>query len=124
MKKLLPYILIIVATAFVTAFIQAITYKNPIDNLITVKWGDSKYGKAFYGAEVYFIKEKKNYLVKAKIRIGRGNNYYHDCGVIGVVKSPEEAVEKYGEVTWTETGLHIGKKGTYFISRKEIESHR
>lgn len=111
-------------TALITAFIQAITYKNPMDNLITVKWGDGKYGKAFYGAEVYFIKEEKSYSVKAKIRIGRENNYYHDCGVIGVVQSPEEAVEKYGEVTWTESGLLIGKEGTYFLSRKEIEKHR
>ena len=102
-----------------------ITQKDPLDKIIAVKWGDGKYGKAFYGAEVYFDKKDNVYSVKARIRLGRGNDYFHECGEIGIAHSLEEAVLKYSDIEWTPEGLIIGKnESEYFIKRSIIEAHR
>ncbi len=56
------------------------------------------------------------------VGLGRGNGYFHNCGQIGVAASPEEAVAKYGRVTWSPEGVRIG--AAYFLKRSVFEAHR
>ena len=90
-----------------------------------MSWGDGKYGLSFYGAHVYLEPQSSGYSVRARVHIGRGNDYYHDCGTLGTVQTDAEAVARWGAIQWREDGLHIGS-GTnhYFLARAEMESHR
>ncbi len=99
---------------------------NESENLLTVSWGDGKYGKAFYGAQVFAYPETGKYRVEARVAIGHGNGYYHNCGVIGRVATWAEAKDKYGNITWTPSGLNIGSsnKVEYHLSREIVENHR
>jgi len=92
-----------------------------IDNLVAMKWIDGKYGKGFYGVQIYYEPENEKYSVKGRIWIGRANSYWHDLGILGTVESPEEAVQKFGTV------MHDGrmlKIGNFSLSQNEIERHR
>jgi hypothetical protein len=110
-----------------TLFIQPFIRDNTIDTLVAVSWGGGEYGrfgKAFYGVEVFLVEGNDDYAVKARFHIGRGNGYYHICE-LGLVSSPSEAVDKFGVVNWTKQGVTIGKGDTsFFMSRKELENHR
>ena len=65
------------------------------------------------------------YSVWARVYIGRGNDYFHDCGKLGTVQTDAEAVSRWGTMDWREDGLHIGS-GTneYFLPRTKLENHR
>ena len=90
-----------------------------------MSWGDGKYGPSFYGALVYLRSQNGGYSVRARVYIGRGNNYYHDCGEFGTVLAEPEAVARWGTIAWREDGLHIGE-GTneFFLARSKLERHR
>lgn len=92
---------------------------------MAVSWGDGKFGPAFYGAYVYLEPVATGYVVRARVAIGRGNGYFHDCGELGRTASEAEAVAQWGKIEWHEDGLHIGN-GTnhYFLKRTELENHR
>ena len=96
-----------------------------LDRVVAMSWGDGKYGKGFYGAHVYLSTEKGQFSVRARVLIGRGNDYYHDCGVLGKVTDASEAVERWGAIDWKEDGLHVGS-GTneFFLPRTKLEQHR
>lgn len=63
--------------------------------------------------------------VRAAVYIG-GGLYSHDLGVIGSATSQEEAIRRFGEITWTDTELRIG--GTdgvqATLARATLEQHR
>ena len=86
-----------------------------------MSWGGGKYGKAFYGAQVYVEPAESRFKVRARILIGHGNNMFQDCGVLGEEESFEKAVEKWGQIEWRADGLHIG---SYFAPQSQIEAHR
>src|SRR5689334_5565226 len=68
-----------------------------IPQIVALKWGDGKYGPAFYGACVSILpRQSGGYAVYGKIYIGRGNDYYHDLGRLGTVSTDVEAVQKWG----------------------------
>ena len=92
-----------------------------IDNLIAMKWIDGKYGKGFYGVQIYYEPENDKYSVKGRVWIGRNNAYWRDLGILGIVNSPEEALQKFGRIMNDGRMLKIG---SYSISQNEIESHR
>jgi len=96
-----------------------------LDRLVAVSWGDGKHGPAFYGAHVYLEPAGNEFSVRARVYIGRGNNYFHDCGELGRVQTDAEAVARWSNIAWTEDGLHIGN-GTnhYFLARSMFEDHR
>jgi hypothetical protein len=91
-----------------------------------MSWGDGKYGKKFYCAQVYVVTAGKEYTVRARVLIGPGNASYHDCGDIGRATGIQEAVDRWGQIRWSQEGLEIGDPaaGGYFLSRKRLESHR
>jgi hypothetical protein len=92
-----------------------------IDNLVAMKWIDGKYGKGFYGVQIFYEPENDKYSVKGRIWIGRGNSYWRDLGTLGVVDSPEQAIQKFGGI------IHDGivlKVGNFTVPQKEIERHR
>jgi hypothetical protein len=99
---------------------------NESNSLLTVSWGDGKYGKAFYGAQVFAYPEAGKYRVEARVTIGQGNPYYHDIGVLGRVATWLEARDKYGTITWTPAGLNIGSSNRveYYLPRAKLENHR
>lgn len=100
------------------------------ERLITVGWGDGKYGNAFYGAYVHYEPRFNGTVdVKLTLRIGRGSlwrGYLHEARSIGTARNPEEAVARYGVLTWSEEGLWVGDapgKG-YLFPRADMERHR
>ncbi len=86
-----------------------------------MKWIDGKYGKGFYGVQIYYEPENGNHSVKGRVWIGRGNSYWRDLGILGIVNSPEEALQKFGKIDHDGKMLTIGN---FSISQKAIESHR
>jgi hypothetical protein len=98
----------------------------PLGETVAMCWGDGKYGPGFYGARVYLVPAAEGYSVRACVYIGPGNDYWHDCGELGDVQSHEEAVAKWGKITWKDEGLYIGdgSPDDYFLPREKLEAHR
>jgi len=92
-----------------------------MDRVVAMAWGDGKYGQAFYGAQVSLEPAASGYTVRARVYIGRGNDYFYDCGSIGKAADDVEAVKKWGTIEFRPDGLHIGD---YFLPRERMESHR
>ena len=106
---------------FIVGFYCGIdNYKS---NLIAVKHIDGKYGKAFYGVEVFGKDAGNRIEVYARIHIG-GIDRWHgrDCGKIGIAKNWEDAREKFGDITFDGSVLSIGSD--YSIKKEEYEKHR
>jgi hypothetical protein len=96
-----------------------------LERVVALSWGDGKYGPAFYGAHVYLKPIESGYSVRARIYIGRGNNYFHDCGELGRAKTDAEAVSTWGNIEWKADGLHIGTgPDHFFLPQSKVESHR
>ncbi len=108
---------------FMTGYISRL---DKSANLLAVSWGDGKYGKAFYGAQIFAYPVVAKYRVEAYVTIGQGNPYYHDIGILGRVATWQEARDKYGNITWTPAGLNIGSssKVEYYLPRAKLENHR
>jgi hypothetical protein len=129
MKRIAPF-LVIAAAALLIGFIAGWFQANSVNALklervVAMKWGDGKYGPSFYGAHVYLEPASNGYSVRARVYIGRGNDYFHDCGELGVVQTDSEAVAKWGKIDWREDGLHIGSGADeYFLARAKLENHR
>jgi hypothetical protein len=96
-------------------------------SIIAASWGDGKYGKHFYGAQVYLIPDGTEFSVRARVFIGRpGSNYLEDFGQIGHAKSVQEAIDRFGIIHWDDKGLTIGDpaSGGFHQPRARLESHR
>jgi hypothetical protein len=129
MRRLVPFLAVAVVAilvGFVVGWVRASSLNaTRLDRVIALRWGDGKYGPSFYGAHVYLEPVNNGYTVRARVYIGRGNNYFHDCGVLGTVQTDSEAVAKWGAIDWRVDGLHIGN-GTnhFFLAKAKMESHR
>ena len=122
-KRILKYVgvvLLVVLIFFFGFYCGTDDYKS---ELIAVKHIDGKYGKAFYGVEV-FGKEVGNRIeIYARIHIGGVDKfYYHDCGKIGIADNWQEAKEKFGNISVDGSHLSIGN--TYSIKKEKYENHR
>lgn len=107
-----------------------------LDRLVAVSWGDGKYGKALYGAYVFYEEKNSELLVKLSVRIDRGSfwgQYAHDTRTLGTAKDPADAVARWGTITWSDQGLEVGPPpGTtplpaaakHLFPRAELERHR
>jgi hypothetical protein len=97
-----------------------------VQRTVALSWGDGKYGPAFYGAWVYLEPDGGGFSVRGRVWIGPGNDYFHDCGELGRAATHEEAVRRWGTITWRPEGLSIGsgKPDDYFLPRAKLESHR
>lgn len=122
-KRILKYVgvvLLVVLIFFFGFYCGTDDYKS---DLIAVKHIDGKYGKAFYGVEV-FGKEVGNRIeIYARIHIGGVDKfYYHDCGKIGIAFNWQDAKDKFGNVSFDGSLLSIGN--TYSIKKEKYENHR
>ena len=122
-KRILKYVgvvLLVVLIFFFGFYCGTDDYKS---ELIAVKHIDGKYGKAFYGVEV-FGKEVGNRIeIYARIHIGGVDKfYYHDCGKIGIAFNWQDAKEKFGNISFDGSVLSIGN--TYSIKKEKYENHR
>ena len=122
-KRILQYagvVLLVVLIFFFGFYCGTDDYKS---DLIAVKHINGKYGKAFYGVEV-FGKEVGNRIeIYARIHIGGVDKfYYHDCGKIGIAFNWQDAKEKFGNVSFDGSLLSIGN--TYSIKKEKYENHR
>ena len=122
-KRILKYVgvvLLVVLIFFFGFYCGTDDYKS---DLIAVKHIDGKYGKAFYGVEV-FGKEVGNRIeIYARIHIGGVDKfYYHDCGKIGIAFNWQDAKEKFGNISFDGSLLSIGN--TYSIKKETYENHR
>ena len=129
MRRFVPFFLvaaIALLVGFVAGWIRASAASaTQLDRVVAMSWGDGKYGSTFYGAHVYLEPVTTGYSVRARVYIGRGNDYFQDCGELGMVQTAAEAVARWGAIDWREDGLHIGT-GTnqYFLARSKMESGR
>ena len=90
--------------------------------VVAVSWGDAARAKAYYGAFVYLRQKPEGYSVRARVYLGREGVAFHDCGELAVVKTPAEAVERWGKIEWSVDGLQIGSgSDRFFVSRAELE---
>ena len=55
-----------------------------------------------------------------------GDTNYMESIELGQVESIAEAMEKWGDLVWTDDSLIIGSDGPYqiIVARKQIEKHR
>ncbi len=129
MKRFVPHLavaVVAVLVGFVVGWVRASSVNaTRLDRVVAMSWGDGKYGPAFYGAHVYLVPIASGYSVRARVSIGRGNGYFHDCGELGTVQTDSEAVAQWGAIDWREDGLHIGSGvNQFFLPRAKLESHR
>lgn len=129
MRKLAPLLAVAIVAllvGFVAGWLTASSNSaTRLERVVAMSWGDGKYGPAFYGAHVFLEPQAGSYSVRARVFIGRGNDYFHDCGELGRVQTDVEAVARWGRIEWREDGLHIGT-GTnhFFMPRAQLERHR
>ena len=124
MKRILTALLalLLMAAGFAAGWlISARRSETRLDRVVAFRWGDGKYGDAFYGAQVYLDPLPAGYSVRARVYIGRGNDYFEDLGEIGTAADDTEAVKKWGAIEFLPDGLHIG---VYFLPRERLEAHR
>ena len=126
-KLTLFYIAVIAAGAagFCTGWIVANNKsETQLNRVVAMSWAGG-FEDAFYGAHVYLDPLSVGYSVHARVQIGRGNPYFHDCGELGKVQTAAEAGARWGRIDWRDDGLHVGR-GTnhYFLPKGQLESHR
>jgi hypothetical protein len=129
MKTLLTSVAVLLAV--VGFALSAYLYRAAIqlDHLVAVSWGDGKYGRALYGAYVFYEERDSQVLVKLSVRIDRGSfwsQYAHDTRTLGTAKDAADAVAQWGTITWSAEGLKVGSPPgpTHLFPRAELESHR
>ena len=122
-KRILQYfsVLLFAVTVFFIGFYCGMdAYQS---ELIAVKHIDGKYGKAFYGVEVFGKDVGNRIVVSARVHIGGIDRaYYHDCGQIGFAWNWQEAKEKFGNIAFDGSVLSIGN--SYSIPKGKYENHR
>lgn len=98
MRKFAPFFAVTVVAAligfgagWVIASAKSATWLKWV---VAMNWGDGKYGPALYGAHVYLKPQASGYLVRARVYVGRGNDYFHDCGELGRVATDADAVAR------------------------------
>lgn len=129
MKRFVSFLAVAIVAlllGFVAGWIRASSVSaTRLDRVVAMSWSDGKYGSSFYGAHVYIEPVAGGYSVRARVYIGRGNEYFHDCGELGTVQTDSDAVARWGAIDWREDGLHIGSGADhYFLAKAEMESHR
>ena len=140
MKKVVPWLLGIVIGVILSASIGLILLvagafvasDKILDNgynVIAVSWGSPR-GQTtplIYQARVSVSDRDGDGLldVRSIVYIGSGM-YQHDMGIIGRAKSYEDAVQRFGQLSWTDSELLIaGTEGIQGrLSRTSLESHR
>jgi hypothetical protein len=106
-------------------FLSGIFGERAIDRTIAMSWGDGRYGKQFYGAQVYVVPQGSEYSVRARILIGPGNGYYHDGEEIGRAATIQESIDRFGKIHGEGQGLTIGDLAEGFhLPRVHLESQR
>ena len=76
--------------------------------VVAVSWGDAPHAQAFYGAFVYLRQKGDEYAVRGRVYLGREGGRFYDCGELGTVKTPAEAVQRWGTIEWKPDGVQIG----------------
>ena len=122
-KRILKYVsvvLLVVLIFFLGFYYGRDAYQS---ELIAIKHIDGKYGKAFYGVEVFGKDVRNRIEVYARVHIGGVDRaYYHDCGKIGIAFNWQDAKEKFGNISFDGSVLSIGN--TYSIKKEKYENHR
>jgi hypothetical protein len=132
-RKWLPLVLTaLVALLALSAYLAWQLYQQAqqLHHQVVAGWGDSKYGKAFYGARVYYVEDAgKPLKVWLVVQIDRGSawtQYSHNPRLLGEAASPADAVAKWGQLEWTAQGLQVGRSGqaSYLFPTSDLENHR
>lgn len=113
--------IVMLLIGFVVGWFQASSVSaTKLERVVAINWGDGKYGPSFYGAHVYLEPVSSGYSVRARVYIGRGNDYFHECGELGTVQVDSEAVARWGTIAWREDGLHIGSGTDEYTFYREL----
>jgi hypothetical protein len=104
--------------------VEHASYK--LEDIVTISRSpDWKYGSGFYTAVLIAIpNDDLSFDVVCKVHVGNAN--YYENIELGQASSVAEALDKWGDIEWTEDSLIIGKDGVnqIVVSRKQIETHR
>jgi len=124
--------IVIVLVACVALLASAVAYLYPRatfgDRLVAVSWGDGPMGKALYGAYVVLEPAAQGYDVRLRLYIDRPSLWVRqemEPVLLGTVATPEDAVQRWGRLTWDAAGLHVGQgPEARLIPATEIQRHR
>lgn len=139
MKKLLPWLLgmfigVVLSAIFglillaAGAFVASDSWLGNGYGTLAVSWGAPR-GQTrpmIYQARVTADSNGDGTrTVRAAVYIG-GGLYSHDLAVIGKATSHEEAIRRFGTITWTDTELRIGGADGVqaTLARATLEQHR
>ena len=87
-----------------------------LENSITLKWSDGIFDDPVLAAHVFLEPHMNGKSVRLRVYISRDRPQFYMPGQIGeidVVHTPEEAVQKWGNIEWREDGLHVGVEGNH-----------
>ena len=140
MKKLIPWLIGILIGVILSAavgltlvvagaFMASDTILDNGYSIVGISWGAPR-GQSkplIYQARVSATDHDDDGTVDihAMVYVGSGM-HQHDMGVIGTATSHEDAILRYGTITWTDTELQIGGSGGVQarLSRSALENHR
>ncbi len=116
----------------VSYFIGASNGRSELGNIIALKHvphTDNALQSDLYTARVWTEPEKSGFGVFARITIGGSFGdveYFQEVGRLGTVATRNEAIERFGEISWNATTVFFGKNPGEGrpISRKELQKHR
>jgi len=140
MKKLLPWILGMLIGMTISAIVGVILLlvgvfavgDKIMDNgysTVAISWAAPR-GQdrpLIYQARVTANDENGDGSLEVRCTVFIGSGIYeHDMGLIGNAANLEDAVRRYGKITWTPEDLNIGGDGGVVatLSRASLESHR
>jgi hypothetical protein len=125
-------ILVGVLACLVSYFVGASNGRSELGNIIALKHvphtGNSLQ-RDLYTAIVWTEREKSGFGVFARITIGGSFGtveYMQDVGRLGTVATRDEAIDRFGEISWNATTMFFGKNPGEGrpISRAELQKHR
>ena len=97
-----------------------------LGDTIAVAWSDGALAGPIYGAHVYLDPymdgETRGHAVRVRVFIGRDKRTQQFTArhELGVVKTPAEAIAKWGRAHWAADGLRVGTApGKEFFLPKE-----
>ena len=96
--------------------------------LVAASWGDAPGAPALYGAYVWVEGQAPALQVKLTLYIDRPSLWLsqaHEPRTLGTAASPQEAVQRWGQLRWDSQGLHVGTgPQAITIPAAEIQRHR
>lgn len=140
MKKFLPWLLGMLIGIALSAIIGVVLVlvgvfaasDKLMDNgysTVAISWAAPRDQERplIYQARVTAIDENGDGRLEVRCTVFIGSGIYqHDMGIIGNASNREDALRRFGKITWTDTELQVGGDAGVVaaLNRTTLESHR